>query len=151
MSAEFDFLTPDDKPALMGLTSTELLDNAKAALDQLGYKVHAAANHGEFLHKFAQTPYHVIVLEDVFGGGTIEENESLLAIQRLPMPQRRHCVIILVGQDFATFNPMQAFQQGVHSVVNPSEAFLLIQLIQKAVADNDIFLHTFRHAQQRLC
>jgi CheY-like chemotaxis protein len=151
MSAEFDFLTPDDKPALMGLASTDLLDNAKAALDQLGYKVHAAANHGEFLHKFAQTPYHVIVLEDVFGGGTIEENESLLAIQRLPMPQRRHCVIILVGQDFATFNPMQAFQQGVHSVVNPSEAFLLIQLIQKAVADNDIFLHTFRHAQQRLC
>jgi hypothetical protein len=150
MSAEFDFLTPDDKPALMGLNSNDLLDNAKAALDQLGYKVHAAANHGEFLHKFAQTPYHVIVIEDVFGGGTIEENESLLAIQRLPMAQRRHCVVILVGQDFATFNPMQAFQQGVHSVVNPSEAFLLIQLIQKAVADNDIFLHTFRHAQQRL-
>jgi DNA-binding NtrC family response regulator len=151
MSAEFDFLTPDDKPALMGLTSNDLLDNAKAALDQLGYKVHAAANHGEFLHKFAQTPYHVVVLEDVFGGGTLEENESLLAIQRMQMSQRRHCVVLLVGQGFATFNPMQAFQQGVHSVVNPSEAFLLIQLIQKAVADNDIFLHTFRHAQQRLC
>jgi len=93
----------------------------------------------------------VVILEDVFGGGTLEENESLLALQRMPMQQRRHAVVVLVGAAFATFNPMQAFQQGVHSVVNPAEAFLLIQLIQKAVADNDIFLHTFRHAQQRLC
>ena len=59
--------------------------------------------------------------------------------------------IILVGDSFTSFNPMQAFQQSVHSVVNPSEVFLLIQLIQKAVADNDIFLNTFRQAQQRLC
>ncbi|SRR5258706_3177521 len=151
MSAEFDFLTPDDKPALMGLSSTELADNAKAALDQLGYKVHSAANHGEFLHKFAQTPYQVVVLEDIFGGTAFEENETLLALQRMPMALRRHAVIVLVGANFATFNPMQAFQQGVHSVVNPSEVFLLIQLIQKAVADNDIFFHTFRQSQQRLC
>jgi len=64
---------------------------------------------------------------------------------------RRHAVVILVGNSFATFNPMQAFQQGVHSVVNPSEIFLLIPLIQKAVADNDIYLHNFRQLQQRLC
>lgn len=150
MSAEFDFLTPDDKPALMGLSTAELADNAKAALDQLGYKVHAAANHGEFLHKFAQTPYHVVILEDIFGCNSIEENETLQVLNRMPMAQRRHCVVILVGSSFATFNPMQAYQYGVHSVVNPSEAFLLIQLIQKAVADNDIFFHTYRHVQQRV-
>jgi hypothetical protein len=49
----------------------------------------------------------------------------------------------------ATFNPMQAFQLCVHAVVNPSEMFLLIQLIQKAVADNDMFLHTYREVQRR--
>ena len=47
------------------------------------------------------------------------------------------------------FNPLQAFQYGVHAVVNPSEMFLLIQLIQKAVADNDLFLNIFRDAQKR--
>ena len=47
MSVEFDFLTPDDKPALLGLSTPELQDTAKTALDQLGYKVHIAANHGE--------------------------------------------------------------------------------------------------------
>ena len=151
MSAEFDFLTPEDKPALMGLSTPELADNAKAALDQLGYRVHAAANHGEFLHKFAQSPYQVVILEDVFSSASLEENETLRALQSMSMGLRRQAVIVLVGNSFATFNPMQAFQQGVHSVVNPSETFLLSQLIQKAVADNDLFLHTFRQAQQRLC
>jgi hypothetical protein len=150
MSVEFDFLTPTDKPALLGLTTPELQDTAKTALDQLGYKVHTAINHGEFLHKFAQVPYQVVVLEESFSSTTPEENESLLTIQRMPMSMRRHAVFILFGFSMATFNPMQAFQQGVHAVVNPAEMFLLIQLIQKAVGDNDLFLHTFREGSKRL-
>jgi len=150
MSVEFDFLTPSDKPALLGLSTPELQDTAKTALDQLGYKVHVAVNHGEFLHKFVQIPYHVVILEEMFSSTTPEENESLQTLQRMPMGMRRHGIVILFGFSLATFNPLQAFQQGVHAVVNPSEMFLLIQLIQKAVADNDLFLHTFRQAQKRL-
>jgi hypothetical protein len=45
---------------------------------------------------------------------------------------------------------MQAFQQSVNSVINPSEIFLLKQLIEKSVADNDFFLHSFREAQSNL-
>ncbi len=148
MSADLDFLTPTDKPALLGLSSPELLDTAKTALDQLGYKVHVAANHGEFLFKFAQVPYQVVVLEEGFSGSQPEENESLQTLQRMPMSMRRHALIILFGFSFSTFNPMQAFQQSVHAVVNPSEMFLLIQLIQKAVADLDLFLHTYRETQR---
>jgi len=149
MSLEFDFLTPTDKPALLGLSTPELQDTARTALDQLGYKVHVAVNHGEFLHKFVQVPYNVIILEELFSASTPEENESLLTLQRMPISMRRHAVMILFGFSLATFNPLQAFQQGVHAVVNPSEMFLLIQLIQKAVADNDLFLHTLREAQKR--
>ena len=150
MSVEFDFLTPDDKPALLGLSTPELQDTAKTALDQLGYKVHVAVNHGEFLHKFAQVSYNVVILEEMFSSATPEENESLQTLQRMPMTMRRHAVVILFGFSLATFNPLQAFQQGVHAVVNPSEMFLLIQLIQKAAADDDLFLHTLREAQKRI-
>src|SRR5213594_3048991 len=151
MAAGFDILTPTDKPALRGLSTPELQDTAKTALDQLGYKVHVAINHGEFLHKFAQVPYTVIILEEMFSSATPEENEGLQTLQRMPMSLRRNGVVILFGFSLATFNPFQAFQQCVHAVVNPSEMFLLIQLIQKAVADNDLFLHTFREAQKRVC
>lgn len=147
---DFEFITANDKPALLGLSTPELQETAKNALEQLGYKVHTAVNHGEFLHKFAQVPYQVVVLEELFSASTPAENESLLALQRMPMNLRRHSTVVLFGFNMATFNPMQAYQLCVHAVVNPSEMFLLIQLIQKAVADNDMFLHTYRQVQQRV-
>ena len=150
MYVELEFLTAYDKPALLGLSTAELQETAKTALDQLGFKVHTAVNHGEFLHKFAQVPYQIVILEELFSANSPEENESLSVLQRMPMNLRRHSVFVLFGFNLATFNPMQAYQQGVHAVVNPSEMFLLIQLIQKAIADNDMFLHTFREVQRRL-
>src|SRR3989442_10792071 len=116
MAVELEFLTAADKPALLGLSTAELQETAKTALDQLGYKVHTAVNHGEFLHKFSQVPYQVVILEECFSATTPEENESLLAVQRMSMSERRHAVVILFGFSLATFNPLQAFQQGVHSV-----------------------------------
>ena len=150
MSVELDFLTTADKPALLGLSTPELQETARTALEQLGFKVHTAVNHGEFLHKFTQVPYQVVVLEELFSSKTPEENESLHVLQRMSMSQRRQAVFILFGFNMSTFNPMQAYQQGVHAVVNPSEMFLLIQLVQKAIADNDMFLHTFREVLRRM-
>jgi hypothetical protein len=65
------------------------------------------------------------------------------------MNQRRHATVILFGNSFQTFTPLQAFQQSVHAVIGSSELFLLKQLIEKAAADNALFLHTFREAQNR--
>ena len=64
-----------------------------------------------------------------------------------PVPLDFTDVVILFGNSFQTFTPMQAFQQSVHAVINSSELFLLKQLIEKAVADNTLFLHSFREAQ----
>jgi len=66
------------------------------------------------------------------------------------MNQRRHATVILFGDSFQTFTPLQAFQQSVHAVINSSEMFLLKQLIEKAVADNSLFLHSFRETQGRM-
>jgi hypothetical protein len=66
------------------------------------------------------------------------------------MNQRRQATVILFGNEFQTFAPLQAFQQSVHAVINSSELFLLKQLVEKAVADNTLFLSTFREAQTRV-
>jgi hypothetical protein len=68
----------------------------------------------------------------------------------MPMSQRRNATVILLGDNFQTFTPMQAFQQSVHAVINSSELFLLKQLIEKTIADNEIFLQTFRETQARV-
>jgi hypothetical protein len=150
MSTGFDFVTTTDKPALLALTNIDWLETAKSALQELGFKVHTSSNHSEFITSFHQIPYRVVIIEELFAANRPEENHSLITLQNMPMSLRRHAVLLLVGDSFSTFNPMQAFQLSVHAVVNRSEMFLLLQLLQKMVADQELFLQTFRAVQQRL-
>lgn len=150
MNPSFDFVSTADRPALIAFSTPEWLETAKGALVELGYKVHTAATHTDFLVRFGQVRYQVVIIEELFGANVVEENLTLKAIQQMPVNQRRHATIILLGNSFQTFTPMEAFQHSVHAVVNSSEMFLLRQLIEKAVADNDLFLHSFRDVQHRV-
>jgi hypothetical protein len=149
MSSKFDFVSASDKPALLAFSTPEWLDAAKAALTELGYKVHTAATHSDFLIRFSQVRYQVVIVEELFAANVISENLTLQSLQNMAMGQRRHATVILFGNSFQTFTPMQAFEQSVHAVINSSELFLLKQLIEKAVADNTLFLHSFQEAQTR--
>jgi len=149
MSNKFDFISATDKPALLAFSTPEWLDAAKTALTELGYKVHTAATHSDFLIRYSQIRYQVVIVEELFAANKREENLTLQALQTMPMSQRRHSTIVLFGDSFQTFTPMQAFQQSVHAVINSSELFLLKQLIEKAVADNALFLTSYREAQRR--
>ena len=147
MTDRFEFVTTQDKPALLAFSNPEWLEIARTALNELGYKVHTAATHGDFLIRFSQFRYQLVILEELFCGNTLAENSTLQMLQTMPVSQRRHATILLIGDSFQTFTPMQAFQQSVHAVVSSSELFLLKQLIEKAAADNELFLHSFREAQ----
>ena len=149
MSNKFDFISATDKPALLAFSTPEWLEAARSALAELGYKVHTAATHGDFLIRFSQIRYQVVMVEELFAANDASENLTLQALQSMPMSQRRHATVILFGNSFQTFTPMQAFQQSVHAVINSSELFLLKQLVEKAIADNLLFLHSFRECQAR--
>ena len=150
MTGTFDFVSSEDKPALIAFSTPEWLDMAKQALNELGYKVHTAATHSDFLVRFSQAHYQVVIVEERFGANTIEENLTLKALQEMPVNQRRHATVFLLGESFQTFMPMEAFKHSVHAVINSSEMFLLKQLVEKAVADNNLFLQSFREVQNRV-
>ena len=155
MSNEFEFIGPNDKPALLALSTPEWLDAARNVLTEIGYKVHAASNHDDFINRFGRLQYQVILLEELFASNTPEENVTLQYIQQMPMSQRRHVVFVLLGSGFATLNAMQAFQYSVHAIVNREElallgASILGPIVQRVVADNDLFLHLFRDTLYRI-
>lgn len=150
MTPTFDFVSNADKPALIAFSTPEWLQEAKTALQELGYKVHTAATHSDFLMRFSQAPYQVVIVEELFGANTPDENLTLKALQQMQVGQRRHATVLLIGNSFQTFTPMEAFQHSVHAVINSSEMFLLKQLIEKAVADNQLFLQSFREVQSRI-
>src|SRR5579862_9467440 len=100
MADEFDFISATDKPALLAFSTPEWLETAKLALQELGYKVHTAATHSDFLIRFAQFRYQVVIIEELFAANSIAENSTLLTVQAMPMSQRRHANIILFGTSF---------------------------------------------------
>ncbi|MFM2294397.1 MAG: hypothetical protein RLZZ350_810 [Verrucomicrobiota bacterium] len=150
MAETFEFIGASDKPALIAFSTPEWLDASREALEQLGYKVHTAATQGDFSIRFSRVQYHVVIVEELFAANTLAENNTLLELQQMPMDRRRHAVTMLVGDSFQTFNPLQAFQQSVHAVVGRSEIFLIKQLIEKTVTDNNAFLRDLRETQARV-
>ena len=150
MAFEFDFIVATDKPALLALSTLELLASTKAALSELGYKVHIASNHDDFQLRFSRVQYDVVVIEHLFAAATPEENLSLRNLQLMPMSLRRHAVSVLFGEQFQTLSPMQAFQYSVHAVVNPADLPAFGPIVQQTVADQNLFLQPYREAQQRV-
>jgi len=147
---EFEFLTPADRPALLGLNTPQLVEATRTALLGLGYKVHTALNHGDFIARFTRIPYQVVFLEELFDASAPAQNLTLQNLQVMPMTQRRHATVFLFGDSVQTLNAMQAFSQSVHAVVHRAELEKLPQIIQQVVSDNDIFLNVYREGLIRI-
>ena len=155
MAYELEFIGPNDKPALLALSTPEWLDAARNVLAEIGYKVHAASHHDDFTLRFGRIQYQLVIIEELFASSTPEENLTLQYIQQMPMPQRRHTIFILLGSSFSTLSAMQAFQQSVHAVVNREElgllgANILGPIVQRIVGDNDLFFNVYRDTQLRI-
>ncbi len=150
MADRFDFVSATDKPALLALTNPEWITIVQTALSELGYKVQKIGTHLEFPNRFAQVPYQILVIEDQFSDTPLSENMTLRTVQVLPMVQRRHTTIILIGESYETLNALQAFQMSVHAVINYSEMTLFRQLVKKVISENDLFLSNFREIGQRV-
>lgn len=147
--ADFEFLSADDKPALTAIQNDEWRAKVDGVLQELGYVVHNVEDHEKFPSQFAQASYEVMVIEDAFGGGSVEENKTLETIQLMQMNLRRHCTFLLIGSAFETMSPMQGYRQSVHAVVNPAEIENIKPLMQKVIGDNEAFLRTFFDVQQK--
>jgi hypothetical protein len=150
MVDKFDFISTTDKPALLAFSTPEWLEAIKTALQELDFKVHTAATHTDFLIRFSQIHYQVVIVEELFAANMLAENLTLKSLQSMLMNERRHSTVILFGESFQTFAPMQAFQESVNAVISSSELFLIKQLIEKAVADYAVFLHSYREVQTRI-
>src|SRR6058998_1523166 len=106
MSGKFDFVSATDKPALLAFSSPEWLEAAKTALTELGYKVHTAATHGDFLIRFSQIRYQVVILEELFAATTPGENLTLQALQKMAMARGRTATVSLFADPFQPFTPI---------------------------------------------
>jgi UDP-N-acetylmuramate-alanine ligase len=147
---EFEIIGPSDQAALLAISTPEIATAVKTALAETGFKVHTVESHEQFDFRYNQTNYAVVFIEETFAGADSLENPSLRMMQNLPMSQRRHSTVFLVGPSMETMNTMQAFALSVHCVINNSELPMVSELVQKTMAENEMFLASFRDVQRRV-
>jgi hypothetical protein len=147
---EFEIIGPSDQAALLAISTPEVATTARAALTQMSYKVHAVEDYEQFDFRYNQSNYQIVVIEETFAGSDSLENPALRMMQNLPMSRRRHATVFLVGAGMETLNTMQAFALSVHCVINYSELPMLMELLHKTVAENEMFLAAYRDIQRRL-
>jgi CheY-like chemotaxis protein len=150
MAIDLEFLNPSYKPALLALTADDVITACKDMLRELNYKVLVATSHEEFAACFNNVQFQVVILDEQFASQTADGNQSLRMLQHMPMQQRRHATVILLGHEFQTLHTSQAFAQSAHAVVNWADLGSLSQIVQQVAADNSLFLNAFREAQLRV-
>jgi len=150
MAIDLDFLNPRCKPALLAVSAPDVVTACNDVLRELNYKVLVATSHQDFLARFNNVQFQVVIIEEDFAGHSAEGNLTLRTLQHMPMQVRRHAVIILLGHNFETLHALQAFAHSVHAVVNWANLGSLSQIIQQVVAENTLFLNVFREAQLRV-
>jgi CheY-like chemotaxis protein len=149
MALELEILGPNDRPALLGINSPDVLDFAIGVLEQMGYKVRSALSGEEFLDRFNRVQYELVIIQDSFGVAD-GENAALKGLQNMPMNLRRHATVVLISDSLPTLEPMPAFQQSVHAVVNRIDVDKLMLILQQVVNDNLTFLSVYRDVQSRI-
>jgi hypothetical protein len=127
-----------------------VLSYAEGVLDQMGYKVHSASTHDEFLERYGRVQYELVFIQDGFGGVPPVQNKALTTLQSLPMNLRRHSTVLLLSDTLETLNPMLAFQQSVHAIVNRIDLDKLLLVLQQVVNDNLTFLNVYRDVQSKI-
>jgi hypothetical protein len=150
MAIEFDFTNPGDRPALIAFSNPSYLAIARPVLKDLGFNVHEAANHQDFMVRYSQRPYELVMIEQLFASEKPEENISLEYVQELPMTQRRDTVFVLLGESFESMDTLAAFVLSVHAVINAQDMPNLAQVVQQALADNSMVLSTLRETSSRI-
>jgi CheY-like chemotaxis protein len=140
--------TPDfiqqQRLALVCEDSAERQGVIKAALDQVGFTMHAAKNAEEAVERLRRDAYELVILDERFKGSTSLDNPVLEALRTMTMATRRYIFVALVGREYKTFDNMMAFARSVNVVVNPNDLPHLPALLVKAMNDNNQFYRVFR-------
>lgn len=140
---KMDFFELGDKTSLI-CADPNTTEVVKATLRDLGFKFHTAETPELAIERMRYTTYDCIVVHESFAGSTLRSNPVLNYLAPLPMSQRRHSFVSLVGPTFKTLDAMQAFGQSVHLVLNPADLPNMGPILKKGLAEFELLYRAYK-------
>jgi CheY-like chemotaxis protein len=133
------------KTALVCEENAETQQTVISVLKELKYHVEPAAGADDAFEKLRFNRYDVVVINEKYGGDPAN-NEVLKHLQYLPMSNRRHIFVALLGQAFNTNDNMKAYDMSVNVVINEKDLPNLRPILKKSIADNDQFYKVYKES-----
>lgn len=141
---ELDFVEEGVKVALV-------CDNENTAvivskLEETGYQVKVAKNSEDAINRIRFTLYDIIALNEKFCCSDMAENTILNYLQPMPMTTRRKIVLLLISDQYRTFDSMEAFVHSVNFIVNRKDLSNLTKIMKKFIQDHERFYKIFNES-----
>lgn len=125
--------------ALLCINDPEIEKVAQGQLS--GFTRHSASSPEEALNKLSLHSCSLVLVYERFCGPMLKD--FLGEFSKLPTSQRRGMHLVLIGSDFITADPAQAFQQSADLVVNSSDIPRLGETISASLAQKRTFYQPF--------
>ena len=139
------FFELGDKTSLV-CADVETTEIVRQTLKDHDYKSHFAETAEMAIERLRYTPYDIVVIHENFAGSSLRSNSLLSFLATLPMAQRRHSFVCLIGASFKTLDAMQAFSQSVHVVVNPRDLPNLPAILRKSIVEVKLLYKVYKDA-----
>lgn len=137
----FGPLRPGQRAGLVCMENAAARTGIKATLEETGYLVDMPPTPEHALHRLRFGQWHVIVLEDTFGGTT--PSPVLSYLEPLTMNIRREMFVVLIGERFKTADHLQAFVNSVELVLYPADLPQLRTLVERGLSEREQFYRVF--------
>lgn len=123
--------------ALLCINDSEIEKALKSELD--GFEVRSFQTHAEALQQLNAQKFDVAIVYERF----VESKTFLAEISRLPAFQRRSMHLVVIGADFVTGEPAQAFQQSADLVLCSSDLAHFGTALRKSLVEKQSFYAPF--------
>ena len=139
-----DYYEEYERAALICMEDNEQAELLKRTLTEVGYRVHLSVCGEDVFIKLRTTSYRLMVIDEEFGGATLESNQALQQVHLMSLDRRRHQFVILVGREMKTDDDLCAFAQSVDLVLSQDDLVKLPALLKSRLAQQaSFYLHYF--------
>ncbi|MEO7932998.1 MAG: hypothetical protein ABIT76_07560 [Chthoniobacterales bacterium] len=146
MAQQFDVFEPGDSTALVAFDEARHAEVVSKQLTAIDYKVHGTDSYEELLIQVKTHQYDLILIQADYGGWTIEENEILQAVAKLPAEIRRNEYVVLMGNNLPTNDEMLAFIYSVDLIFDFADMPTFKAVLRRGLARHTDFYYNFRES-----
>ncbi len=141
LAETFEPSQPGQRTALVCMDDAKARARIKSTLERMDFAVDAPPTSQHALRRLRASHWHIVVIEEGFGGPSLAPVARYLA--PLNMSMRRETFVVLVAERLKTFNRWQAFVSSVDLVLHPADQVQFAAILEQALAEHDRFYRIF--------